>query len=419
MNRFLAAEKKLDEIREGFYSILVVVFLISLVAGIILYAFSDQLSRLLFNHIQGAVQLIAIIIPAWSVNMVYCNYFRTFREMKKYALIVVVEQYLEVGLIVLLLVLGYNFIWTAVPYLIVRVSISILLFFYIKSKIGFIFPRFTHLKEYLHFGLPTVPGNLSLWIIASSNRYIITLILGTIYVGYYSPGYTIGIIPSTFIGFVCFVLPPTISKLYDENGLEELKNHLSYSLKYFLLIAIPFVFGSLFLSKSILMILTTTQIANEGYLVMPLVALSCIPFGIYAIVMNIFVSVKKTKILGIIWIISAILNIVLNVVFISYLGIIGAALATLIAYTVVSVFTSYFSMKEYRFAVNSMVIGKSIFASLIMSVFIYTIKPVEIFPIALSIVVGGGIYFVLLFILKGLTKEEIKFVRNIIRFPHR
>jgi O-antigen/teichoic acid export membrane protein len=415
MNRFLAAEKNQDEIREGFYSILIIVLLISLSAGTILYIFSEPLSHLLFDDIQSAVQMIAIIIPPWSVNMVYCNYFRTFREMKKYASIIVVEQYLEVGLIILLLLKGYNFVWAATPFLFIRTSVSVYLFFYIRSKIGFSFPRFSHLKEYLQFGLPTIPGNISLWIIASSNRYIITILLGTIYVGYYSPGYSIGIIPITFIGFVGFVLPPTVSKLYDEDGLEEVKNHLSYSLKYFLLIAIPFVFGSFFLSKSILKIITTPQIANEGYLVMPLVALSCIPFGIYTIVMNVFVSVKKTKLLGILWSISAILNIVFNIIFILYIGIIGAAIATIIAYLVVFAGATYFSRKEFKFSLQSIAMGKSIIASLIMSLFLYIFQPTGIISVALSIIIGAGIYFTTLFILKTLTTEEMRFVKSIIQ----
>ena len=45
-------------------------------------------------------------------------------------------------------------------------------------------------------------------------------------------------------GILGFVLPPALSKLYDEDRMDEVKMHLSYSLKYSLTLAIPFVFGA-------------------------------------------------------------------------------------------------------------------------------------------------------------------------------
>jgi len=55
----------------------------------------------------------------------------------------------------------------------------------IISEIESAVPRFRHLREYLFSGLPTVSGNLSSRVANSSDRYVIALFLGAVYVGYY------------------------------------------------------------------------------------------------------------------------------------------------------------------------------------------------------------------------------------------
>ena len=86
-----------------------------------------------------------------------------------------------------------------------------------------------------------------------------------------------------------------LSKLYDEGKISEVKTHLSYALKYFLLLSIPFIFGSLILSEDILLALST-QLPLKVKYITPLVALSHLFLGIYTIVIYILVLTKKQSI---------------------------------------------------------------------------------------------------------------------------
>ena len=97
-------------------------------------------------------------------------------------------------------------------------------------------------------------------------------------------------------------------------------------MKYFLLIAIPASFGLSILSKPILMILTTPDIATNGYLITPFVAASAVLFGVYAIAGNVLILEKRTQLMGTTWIIAAVLNLILNIIFVPILGIIGACI---------------------------------------------------------------------------------------------
>jgi O-antigen/teichoic acid export membrane protein len=62
--------------------------------------------------------------------------------------------------------------------------------------------------------------------------------------------------------------------------------------------------------------------------------------GIYGITNNILILEKKTKILGKIWILVAVLNILLCIIAVPLIGIIGAALVTLICYFILTHFTT-------------------------------------------------------------------------------
>jgi O-antigen/teichoic acid export membrane protein len=211
------------------------------------------------------------------------------------------------------------------------------------------------------------------------------------------------------------MLPAVLSKYYDENNMNEVKTVLRYSLKYFLLLAIPATFGLSLLSKSILTILTTPEIALQGYLITPFIAVSAVLFGTYAVISHIIVLKKKTKITGAIWVMAAILNLGLNIVFVPYIGILGAAITTLIAFALAFVLTTYYSFKYFTFDVDLRFVFKSIFASIAMSLVIIKWNPVGTLNVLIVIGVCAVIYSVILMLLKGVKKEEIKFFKELFK----
>ena len=284
---------------------------------------------------------------------------------------------------------------------------------FIYYDIGFKLPRFHNLREYLTFGLPTIPGNLSSWIVDSSDRFVIGIFLGTAFVGYYVPGYTLGYIIILILTPFSILLPSILPKYYEDNDIEKVRLYLKYSLKYFLLVAIPTVFALTILSQPILMILTTPAIASHGYLITPFVAVSGLLFGFYAIISNVIILNKNTKIMGLIWIIAAVLNLGLNIIIVPHYGILGAAVTTLTAYTTAFILTIGYSNTIFQLDFNIFFIIKSIIASSIMSLLIITLHPTGILNILITIILATVIYLILLLILRGVNKREIELLTNI------
>jgi O-antigen/teichoic acid export membrane protein len=247
----------------------------------------------------------------------------------------------------------------------------------------------------------------------SSDRYLIALFLGTAAVGYYSPGYTAG----TTIGMVAAplstLLPAVLSKHYDENNLVDIRTILTYSLKYYIGIALPCVFALSVLSKPILLLLTTQQIATNGYLVIPFVAAGTMLIGAYSVLVTIIALKKKTAVIGTIWMLSAALNLGLNLVLIPYLGLVGAALTTFLAFLLAFVLTTIYSFRYFKFDVNGGFIAKSTSGSIIIALFLFLWNPAGLLNIVLAIALAAAIYLSILLALRGFTIREIKLMYSI------
>ncbi|BDZ71643.1 oligosaccharide flippase family protein [Methanobacterium petrolearium] len=412
MVRFLSPLEDKDKISEGFYTILIIVALFSLLIAFIIFLFAGPLSTALFNGEIYVAQLLSAICFITCINTVLVGYFRTFNQMRRYSAFTLTQTILSMGLISYVAISGYGMYGVMISLVISYLTVSIISYILIVNEIGIFFPRFKNVKKYLSFGLPTVPGNLSKWIVDSSDRYIIGLLLGSAYVGYYSPGYTVGNIVLMLWNPFAFLLPSVLPRHHDKNDMDNVNFYLTNSIKVFLLLGIPCAFGLSILSKPILLLLTTPQIAMNGYLVTPFVALSALTLGFYGIFSNVFILKLKTKITGFIWAVGALMNLVLTIVLIPILGIIGAAIATLIAYSTVSGITIYYSKKYMKLEFDLGFMAKSILASIVMALFIFWMSPNGLLNILITIMISIIIYTILIFLFKGLTRKEVIFLKN-------
>ena len=413
MVRSLAVAKKREEIQEGFYSIAFIVLVTSAIASFLLLLFSKPIAAGLFDNNLTIARILSLIVFIECLNGLLLNFFRTFQQIKKYSIFFFVQTWLNVALVAYFVLSGYGIFGAVIALLISSLLVFLIMAFLIISEIGIKIPKFTHIREYLAFGLPTAPGNLSSWVVRSSDRYVIGIFLGTAFVGYYSPGYILGNSISMFLAPLSFMLPAVLSKYYDENNMKEVKTVLKYSLKYFLLLAIPSAFGLSLLSKPILTVLSTPEIASQGYLITPFVAVSALLYGTRAIIAQIIILEKKTKITGTIWIIAAILNLGLNIVFVPYMGILGAAITTLLAYALAFILISYYSFKYFKFDIDFRFILKSIFASIVMSLVIIKWNPIGALNVSIVIGVCAVVYAVILLFLRGFKKKEFALLRQL------
>jgi len=413
MTRFLAAATDKREIREDFYSMGFVVLLTSSIVSGLLFLFVPQIAADLFqNNLTTALLLIPNALIACLDAFIF-YYFTTFQQIKRYSVLSLVNAYLNTALIAYFVLSGYGLEGALTALLIQQLVVFVVVTSLIVADIGFVIPKFRHVREHLAFGIPLIPANLATWFTNSSDRYLIALFLGTAAVGYYSPGYaagsTISVISAPFI----LLFPAVLSKHYDENNITAVRTIMTYSLKYYVGIGLPCVFALSVLSKPLLLVLTTQQIAENGYLVIPFVAAGTAVAGANLAFVPVLTLRKKTAIIGSIWMLSAALNFCLNLVLIPYLGIIGAAVSTFFAFLLTLVLTVFYAFRHFRFDLSGGFIVKSVCGSSIMALFLFLWGPSGLFSILLSIALAAIIYLAVMLTLRGLTIKEIKLIYGV------
>lgn len=405
--RYIAGEKDKNKIREAVYSIFFVVLAVNAVLAPL---FAYLIIRYFGNNELKLVPMFAALLFIQALNMVGWNYLRGIQKIKKYSLLIILQNLLIAFGVGYAIVNDYGIYGALLVLFAINLLIFTILLYEIVSDLGVYMPRFTYIREFLRFGLPTIPGNFSAWIVSSSDRYLISYYMGVEYVGYYNPAYSLGSLLNFIIAPLGFLLPATLSKLYEEGKIEEVKLYLEYILKYYLLIAIPSVVGLSILAKPILRVLSTREIAEQSYLVVPFVVVSTMFFGVYVILSQIFALKKRTEIVARIWIIAATINFLLNIIFIPNFGIIGAAITTLIAYTFAVIITTKYSLELFSFKPKLIDILKSLTSALIMFLLLVYLTVDRIYEILFAVTLGATSYFICLLLLKAFTREEIKFL---------
>jgi O-antigen/teichoic acid export membrane protein len=413
--RFLSAEKDINRIREGFYSIFLFVLSTGIIVSLFVFTLSDFLAITVLNDPMTSyyIKSSSFLILLSTLEAISLFYFRIFRQIQTYGLLMLCETFGKLFISFILLITGFGILGVIGANLIVQGCIIIIELLLIISQIGFAIPKFDRLGEFLRYGGPLTPNSLIYWITNSSDRYIVGIYLGLNAVGVYSAAYGIGNLLQLFVTPIQLILFPELSKLYDENKIDMVKTYLRHSIQYFLLIAIPSVVGLSILARPILEILTTPAFA-AGSTVIPFVALAGLFFGIFQITINITQLVKNTQFDLLIQIIAAVANLVLNILLIPFIGIMGAAFATLIAYILMAGVCVYISFKYISFDLGFGFILKSIIASVIMTGALLFFYPQNIIHLLLAIGLGIVVYFLSMAIMKGVGKKEFDLIKEMV-----
>jgi len=411
MVRFLAAKSEKKEVAKGIFTIVFFILITAIISTALLFLTSDYFANILLKDGSASifVKVASLLIILGALNQASLESFRVFGQIKRYSTLTILQTSLEFGLVLLLLSLGFGLMGVIAAFIIADAIVLLISLLLILSQTGFSLPDFSTLRPYLAFSLPLIPVGFFDTFINSSDRYIIGFFKGASAVGIYSATYTIGILVVIFIYPISYILAPTIFKLFEDKQIDRVKVYLSYSLKYFLLLAIPSVFGLTILSKTILRSLATSEfiLYNSMFIVL-LVSLSAVFYGVQVIFEYILMLEKRTKFFMFAFGVGGIINLILNILFVPYMGIIGAALTTLIAYVAVAIIIYLESRKYLRFKIDFVFIAKSILASVIMAVIVFLINPIGIVKILLTVGVGAAVYLLILYLLKGFSSKELK-----------
>ena len=361
--------------------------------------------------------ILTLILPLWSVNLILYSYFRTTQQFNKYAVFTITHNLIDVALIGLFIVWGWGLLGALYGHMLNFGFISLIMFAVIYSQIGLSRPDFSVISKYIAFSLPLVPLELFWWVADSSDKYITGFYLGAAAVGVYAAVYGLSRIVNMFVQPLNFVLGPKLAKLYDNGMIDEVKKLLSFSIKMFMMFALPLVVGFTILSRPMLLVLATEEVSSKGTALVPLITLGMLFYGYGTIYGQIINLVKKTQVAGAIWGGAALINIVLNFMLIPMVGIIGPAVSTLVTFGFATIVIVIYTTKFIIIPVDWRFISKSVVAAFAMGGILYFLlpyMPYNMIATIILIVTGVGAYFGLLVAFRAFGKQEKEFFSNLL-----
>lgn len=207
-------------------------------------------------------------------------------------------------------------------------GVYVALLAYRRSQLGLQFNR-ALLREMNRFGMPLVPSGLALWAINFSNRLFLNTISGAAETGLYSVGVRIAsVIVFMFTAFRT-AWPAFAYSIKDD---DDARRTYSFVLTYLLFISCWLTVGLGLLAPWIVRVLTTPQFYPGARVV----AILCFASTAYAAYTVMSIGIGRVRMTKFNWVITgaaAALDIGLNLALIPPYGMIGAAIATLAAYT--------------------------------------------------------------------------------------
>lgn len=248
----------------------------------------------------------------------------------------------------------YKYRWTVASSLIVSVGsslLSVVLVMFMKDKLagrvlGYILPvillglviffyyfvkihkvNFNYWKYALPFALPFIPHLLSMLLLGGMDKVMIKHICGAEDLAMYSLAYSVGSLITILVTSINNAYSPWLG---EQLANENYQRVYRFSEKYVLLFVYAAV-AAVLITPEILLILGGRTYMNAVH-VMPPVAAGCIMQFIYCMYVNVEQFEKKTMGMAIASMIAAVINGVLNAIFIPLFGYVAAAYTTFIGY---------------------------------------------------------------------------------------
>ena len=206
------------------------------------------------------------------------------------------------------------------------------------------------------------------------------------------------------VGLIAGSIFPLLSRRAQEKSeLNVIRKMVSLTL----LFSLPLVFGGFILSKPLTLLIFGPAYFRSAKIFSTLIfmVLAVYPTTIFG---NLLFAHNLQKKAAIFSGITAAINIFLNYLFISKLGIIGAAIATVTSQFIsFSLFFSYAKKLEKAWPITLKQIKNPLLASSVMALLLY-LPPLKSLPVLITITLGGLIYLLALVILKEPAILEIK-----------
>jgi O-antigen/teichoic acid export membrane protein len=408
--RFYAEMKAEGRLQQFFVTILFGSVLSSAGVAVVVYAGIRLLGEALGGEeIRGLVWFMCVLIIIRCSVDTLSSFLRAEQRTKFYNVIMVVRQYVSLGLSIglVLFVIGGLYGFYCGQLIAGLAALCVFLFiFRARLRVRSADFSFTLLKESVRFGFPLVWAELGHLILNYADRFLIQFYLGANALGLYTAGYNLSThITQPIIYPINYAMTPIYMRLLVNKGPEATKEFFSKLFNFFSMIMCPLVFGFLAVGEEFIVILATEKY-YEAVSILPYIVFGQAVYAASTILnCGLFIK-KKTYVVSYIMIGFCLVNIVLNMVLIPKHGILGAAEATLISYIGYTCVVTFFAMREFGFRIEFWRVGGYGLGGLLMFAVtnaVHTNGAVE--TLLVKVLVGSFVYCVFIVAFDGTIRR--------------
>lgn len=336
-----------DKLDEYISNISILPLFTAIILIVVVNVFSASLQTV-FGLDRLTLNLLVVYSYCSGLIILYQNRLVVEYEYKRYLQITYFNALTNIGLSAFLVCYVFNeqkymgrIIGTVVPAILV--TIVILHSFYKKNA-----PRINkdHLTYGLRLSVPIIPHGLGQIVLLSFDRIMITNLIGAAESGVYSFSYTIFTMLQVTATALFSVFDPWAYEKLKENKIGELRKISSLFFCFLSLASIAVIV----IAPDVIILLGSQKYADAIYTTIPVMVggLFSLAYGIPAIVEYYH---KKTIYISIGTIGAAVVNVVLNYIFIPKFGYVAAAYTTLFSYAMYYLFHSIISYRIARFTI--------------------------------------------------------------------
>ena len=403
-----------EDISQVYSDVLFLTIVLSVLCGACTYVVGHLfgLASVVGHRPWSVESLLLAAVALLMSNMVLqinLNYPRALGNVRLYEGIRTFRMVVETAVLIGVFFSGGNIVDGFVSLFAVSLSLNLVLGSVIVWTDGVVLPSLSNFRQYLEYGAPMVPKELSGSILSKMDRFLILYFISPAAAGAYAVAYGISNLLKQITAVLNSSLYPNVSAAWEQGRMAELQSLYAGIFRYMTIIIIPALFGITILGHSLIEIISTPSVADRSFLLVPIL---CTGFLIRAYenpIDYILTSIEKTEKIGLAVGVAALSNLVLNVVFIPTYGILGAAVATLVSEVLITVIVYNYAKQELPIPLPVRTSVKATFAGAVMFL-ILSLLPSLTTPtrqIGAYSVLGVVIYGGMMVSIGGVSVQEI------------
>lgn len=373
-------------------------------------------------QLQRWLLLAAVLIFVRAITSVVTNLWRAEGKTKLFNVVAVATKGATVAAICILV-----FAWERGPraFFIGTIAVEAVALLWMigslrqRSLLAFGALDSTCFKAIVAFGLPMFIFEIVGLVLDSGDRFLVEYYLGPKALGSYAAAYNFSsYINQALVTPLNLAIFPVYMNLWVTKGKDETQSFLNRSLDHFILVAIGLLAGVAVVGRDTFVFLSSLKFEEASHLLPILVAGMLIAQGL-GMFLNAGLNVhNRTRAIAKCVIYSCALNMALNVWLIPRIGLLGAALATLLSYAVYIVLTAPQSHALLPLRVNVAACAKYVLAATLAAL---AARSFGLHNVFVNIITKGVSFVALYFGILWLVDQRVRqFAAQGVRFvlPH-